>query len=253
MRQKDKWVFSLLITLIVAVAGFASFGMGVMGSRLPEITMPSLDEMGAAGEHSNAEISADFTQVSITPKTVQSLIETMERIPHFTRTVTTRMYYGEQVATWESTVWVDGTWTRVVTSQPNQTMGNQHTIIGENRVYRWYDHDRTVSQWTSSENTADLVQHIPSYRDVLELDMAQIADAGYVEKNGHDCIYVETFVDELNYWEQYWVSVETGLLVWAETYCEDRLVLQVETSGISQLELGEGGFTLPNGTVLHQF
>lgn len=252
MGQKDKWVFSTLIVLIVVIAGVASFGMGIMGDSLPEIKIPSLDELGWKGELSGEDISTDFVQVSVTPKTVQNVIATIERRPSYTGTVTMRMHYDDQVSLSESTVWVDGEWTRVMTSLPNQTMGNQHTIVGGEMAYRWYDYDRAVSQWYASENTADIAQRIPSYHDVLELDVDQISAAGYVEKNGYNCIYVETFLDGLNYWEKYWVSVDTGLLVWAETYYNDQLILQVESGANDQASLTGREFTLPNGKVLYQ-
>ena len=41
-------------------------------------------------------------------------------------------------------------------------------------------------------------QRIPTYEDVLKLETDSITAAGYEEKNGEACVYVEVSVPELS-------------------------------------------------------
>lgn len=253
MGQKNKLIFSLLIALIIVAAVFSSFGLTLFSGGTPEIVLPSLTPQGN-GEGNDGEIDGGhFVMVDVTPQTVQSVIEkTLERWPSYSRTITLDVTAGEQIRTFTAKVWVDNGWTRVEMTQPVQPMGTQYTIVGDGTLYRWYGLSGNVKSWPVEENAPDLAQHIPTYTDVLQLDQGQIVDAGYVEQNGLPCIYVETSVDGLGYLERYWVSVDSGLLVAAETEKDGVTVLRMESSTVNALALEEMDFSLPDGTVLHQ-
>ena len=104
----------------------------------------------------------------------------------------------------------------------------------------------------AEEDSADLEgQRIPTYEDVLALDQETIAAAGYEEKEGLACIYVETVPDSQGYVEQYWISVDSGLLACAETWLDGQLVYRMSAYTVDQPVPEEASFTLPDGTVLH--
>ena len=93
-----------------------------------------------------------------------------------------------------------------------------------------------------------------TYEDVLALPSERIVDAGYGSYSEHPCIYVETDVDELGYLERYWVSVDSGLLIAAETLKGEQVVLSVNaTYPITTPCPSNVRFALPDGTVLHTF
>ena len=56
----------------------------------------------------------------------------------------------------------------------------------------------------------------------------------------------------LGYGERYWISVDSGLLVCAETRLEDQLVYRMTAYGVERPLPAEADFQLPDGTVLHQ-
>lgn len=253
MGQKNKMIFSLLIALIIVAAVLSSFGLTLFNGGTPEIVLPSLAPQGNGGGEGDDVESGHFLQVDVTPQTVQSVIEkTLERWPSYSRTITLEVTAGERTSAFVAKVWVDTGWTRVEMTQPVQPMGTQYTIVGEGTLYRWYGLSSSVTSWPADENAPDLAQHIPTYTDVLELDQGQIVDAGYVERDGLPCIYVETSVDELGYLERYWVSVDSGLLVASETEKDGVTVLRMSSSTVNALALEEMDFTLPDGRVLHQ-
>lgn len=253
MGKNNKLVFSLLIALVIAVAVLSSFGMNIFGPGTPEIQLPSLSQDKDATSLDGDMGEGEFVQVAITPQTVQSVIAGLNRWASYGRTVTVEVYYGDQASgTFVADVWVDQGWTRVELATPMPAVGMQYTIVGEDTLYRWYGNDRAVTSWPAQDNDPDLAQRIPTYQDVLDLDSDQIVDADYVERDGLACIYVETWVPELAYSERFWVSVDNGLLIAAETWQEEDLLLQMTSSSVNALALDAMDFALPDGTVLHQ-
>lgn len=255
MERKNKIIFSLLIALVIAVAVFSSFGLNLLGGGTPQIVLPTATPEGSGGAHGEGPGGdGSFVRVEVDRQTVQSVIATMERLPSYSRTITLEISSGlEQLQPITAKVWVDGGWTRVEQTQQDQAMGTQYTIVGEGRLYRWYAANHSYKSWdVDDEHAPDLAQHIPTYRDVLDLEPERIVEANYVERDGMPCVYVETSVDELGYLERFWISVDTGLLVASDTVKGDNVVLRMKSSAVNALGLDEMDFTLPDGTVLHQ-
>ena len=115
----------------------------------------------------------------------------------------------------------------------------------------WQDQSQGVYSGPAEERTADLSQRLPTYEDVLLLDQRDITAAGYEEREGQPCVYVEA-VTELGYRERYWISVDSGLLAAAETEKDGQVVYAMTSRDVvSPLDELQGIFTLPDGTVLH--
>ena len=64
------------------------------------------------------------------------------------------------------------------------------------------------------------------------------------------CIYVETAEDKAGYSLQYWVSVDSGLLVQAEKRLRGELIYRMSAPQVDQTELDASKFALPDGTPL---
>lgn len=256
MERKNKIVFSLLIILVMMAAMFYSFGLNLFASGESEIVLPSPSLSGTPTDGENPADGGNFLPVLVTRENVQDVIATLNRPENYYRAITLEVSTGEnKMGNTYAQVWVDGGLTRVELSRAFQPMGTQYTIVvfdrsaGEGTLYRWYGNDNTVKSWSVGENAPDLAQHIPTYEDILDLDQEHIMDAGFVEWNGTSCIYVETAMDELGYLERYWVSVDNGLLVGAETVKGDQTVLRMSVSKTTLLQQ-EVNATLPDGTVL---
>ena len=94
-------------------------------------------------------------------------------------------------------------------------------------------------------------QRIPTYEDVLALDPASITNAGYENKHGSACVYVEVAVPELDQVERYWVSADSGLLMAAETETGGAVVYSMAADAPEIPVSAQASFTLPDGTLLH--
>lgn len=253
MEGKSRTIFVGLTAIVIVVAVFFSFGLSLFAPPTPDIYLPEVT--GDPGEEPGPVVTADpdrYTKVEVTPKTVQDVIRTMVPLQpkSFHRTVTVRTALGDgTMGTTENSVWVDFGWTMVESVWPSGV--TERTIVGDGKVYRWFSGDWTYKVWEGEERDADMAQRIPTYEDVLDLDRNLITDTGYERKDGLPCVYVEVAENRLGNRERYWISVESGLLVAAETKKGEETLLLM-SSGTMESPVQQGKtFALPDGTVLH--
>lgn len=124
--------------------------------------------------------------------------------------------------------------------------------MGDGTLYYWYEGS---SQWLSipaEGNASDLSQHIPTYETVLQLRQSAIVTADYRQLEGLSCIYVEVRLDDPQRTERYWIGLDSGLLVQAETEEEGTLTYRLSAlSPITTAYDAADAFSLPDGTSLH--
>lgn len=249
MERRNRNIMVVLIGIVIVVAMLSSFGLGLFAPDTAKIQLPT----PAASQTPDSGEEIGYVRVEVTPETVVGVIaSTLTRPESYGRTVTIQDFWGEgESGTTTATVWVDGGWTHTAATLPGGAV--RHSIVGEGRFWLWYEGSGRVLTGGADEGAADLEgQRIPTYEDVLALDSGSIADAGYQDKEGLACIYVETVPDSLGYGERYWISVDSGLLVCAETRLEDQLVYRMTAYGVERPLPAEADFQLPDGTVLHQ-
>ena len=215
--------------------------------RTSHITLPSSEQ--APG---HAAVTGDaLTVVEVTPETVQTAIATLSRPQEYRRTVTVDYFSaGQPVGTVTAQVWADGGWVRTSCALSSGTV--EHTIVGEGRLWLWYDEGQAVYSGPAGRETADLTQRLPTYEDVLELDKGDITAARYEEREGQPCVYVEARTP-LGYTERYWISVNSGLLAAAEMEKGEELIYSMSSHDVvSPLDQTEGVFVLPDGDTLYR-
>ena len=250
MDSKKRLAIALAITCLIVVAIFASFGRSLFFVQIPSITLADVDgaESSSSGGSGGQE-GDQYWQVAVTPETVQSVVATLSRPDSYYRELTVETLWSG--GSYSSTVqyWEDSGWSHI-----RQTLASgavRHDLVGAETAYYWYEGSSTWNSFPADERSADLSQHIPTYEEVLELEPERIVEAGFGERDGMSCIYVETDIDELGYLERYWISTDNGLLVGAETEKEGQIVLSMTSTEADVLQQ-EGNFTLPDGTVLYE-
>lgn len=246
MEHKNQNILMFLIAIVIVVAVFSSFGLSLFNISTPTITLPTPIPTNTTEVEPN-DAYIEGTRVEISPSTVQSAIEALNRIESYYRTVTTTQGGISSTAR----VWVDGGWMRSELTLSSGT--TVYTIIGNDTVWRWYSDDQTVVSWQAEENSVDLDgQRIPTYEDVLTLSVDSITAAGYENHDGYLCVYVEVDVPELAQKERYWVSVDSGLLAGAETEQNGSLVWSMSTT-VPEIPVPvDASFRLPDGTALRE-
>lgn len=251
MEDKKRTVMAVVIIVVVLAAVLYSFSLNLFRPT-PHLEMPdpnasqSMDQMGA--ESSQPEGVA----VEVTPQTVQSLIAALERYESYRRTVTVEYFSaGQSAGTVTAQVWADGGWTRISAAFSSGAV--EHSIVGEDTMWLWYEGDGSrVYSGPAADHAADLAQRLPTYEDVLALEKQSITAAGYEERDGQPCVYVEAETP-MNCVERYWVSVHSGLLVASEMEQDAAMVYSTAARDVvSPLDETQGVFTLPDGRVLYQ-
>lgn len=255
MGQRNRILVTLVIAVVIAAGMLSSFFLPIFWGGTPAVVLPDIssqintDNPGGQQDPNGGS----YVRVEVTPETVQDVIATLARPLSYYREITVEDIWGEgesDRSVTEMQVWMDGGFTRVDTFLPGGLI--RHSMVGESTLYQWYGNDKNWYQTAADDLSADLSQRMPTYEDVLSLDKSGITDTGYEILDGLSCIYVEVKDDTLDYLDRYWVEVQSGLLVSAETV-KDGMVVYRMTSGTMEIPIPQdASFTLPDGTVLHE-
>ena len=250
MDSKNRLVIAIAITCLIVVAMFASFGRSLFLVNIPSVSLAQLDS-SAQGQNNTTDQSGDdqLWQVDVTPETVQSIVASLARPESYYRELTVETLWDGGSHSTSVQFWQDQSWSHTRQILPSGAV--RHDLTGSDTTYYWYEGSEHYRSFPADQYSADLTQHIPTYEEVLELEPERIVEAGFGERDGMSCIYVETDIDELGYLERYWISTDNGLLVGAETEKEGQIVLSMTSTEADVLQQ-EGNFTLPDGTVLYE-
>ena len=138
MEEKSRNRFAVLIAVILTAAVIYSFAVNLF-YETPSVGLAA--DSGGVDHDSESSVSGQFgIRVEITPETVQNVIgNTLSRYRSYSRTVQIEYLSGGAVqGTLSAEVFVDGGWTRVDLTAPS---GVEHTLLGEDQCYRWYDNE----------------------------------------------------------------------------------------------------------------
>ncbi len=249
--------------MILVIAIMATIIVGVVsGFRLPfllktpSIVLPESEGGNISGDGTqDPGDNADYILLRVTKDTVQEVIRTLNRQAQYRREMKIEKYYSEGSGTKSTTytvlVWNDGAYSKTMIMGPDGSP--QHCLTAEDTAYIWYGGDASWIERPIDLGKKDLLQNIPTYEDVLQLDADSIVRASYENRRGKNCIYVEARQAELGLLERYWIATDTGLLYDAETVREadGRLWYSMSETSISSLTADDTTFMLPNGKVLH--
>lgn len=252
MEQKNSTRVTLLIAVIVVAAVFGSFAFTLFSTKTPPIVLPNIHTDSSQGSVSGS-MDDHAQRVEVTVSTVQAVIASLERAGSYYRQLSVQTLWEGGSGSTSVQTWVDDGYTYVRSVMPSGQI-RYCLSTPEDIVYYWYGGSSAWLTAPAGSLSADLSQRIPTYEDVLTLDTKKISAAGYDAYGEHPCIYVETIQDELGYLERYWVSVDSGLLVAAQTVKEDKVVYSVNATAPVQTPCPtDAVFALPDGTVLHSF
>lgn len=252
MEGRKRNVLLVLIAAVITAAVLSSFGLGLFAPETAKIVLPT--PPAASGEpEDKPDDQENLVRVEVTPQTVQNVIRTLSRPESYRREVLIEDIWGEDADQRGETrvqVWVDGGWTMTRAALPGGRV--RWSIVGDDSLWLWYEGEREVLPRPADRSSADLEgQRILTYEDILALETASITSTGYVEQGELPCIYVETAPDPLGYWQRYWVSVDSGLLVCAEISLEDTALYRMSSYSVERPAPEGSSFALPDGQVLH--
>lgn len=253
MSHKKQLGFVFVIVAVILAAVFTSFGINLLLRKTPSVQLPNAPSSTDPSQTDGLNGPVDeygFLHIDVTPESVQEVIRTLSRPASYHQDITIQLLGGDTDSPVTSaSIWKDGKITRVECTPP--TGLTQYNLLDSDTLYRWYGSSSRYVTVSAAELSSDLVQHVPTYEDVLTLDPAQITGAGYEVKESYPCIYVEVTPAE-HQTDRYWISIQNGLLLGAERYENDALVYSM--ASYQPLETpcpADADFSLPDGTVLH--
>lgn len=254
MEDRKRTLFAVIIACVVVLAVLYSFGLNLFTPR-PQLELADPNATASQSHGGENPGNQGGIPVELTTNTVQYVVADLARYTSYSRTVTVTYYWGEGgVGTASAQVWENDGWIRTDTGLPSGTA--EHSIVGADQLWLWYDDGSQVYHGSAQEMTEDLMQRIPTYEDVLELNPSDITGADYMDYDGQTCIFVEARQRELGYLYRFWISVDSGLLIASETVSEGKVVYSMTSREmVSPLANADGYFVLPDGTSvlnLHQ-
>ena len=176
------------------------------------------------------------------------VVATLSRPASYYRELTVETFWTGGSSTSQVQAWIDGGWSHSRQVMPSGAV--RHDLTGGEALYYWYDGSAQYEQTPADDRSSDLAQHIPTYETVLDLAPHEITSAGYETRGELPCIFVE--VSRPKQLQRFWVSVDSGLLVSAESEENGQLVYRMTSySPVQSPCPAEASFVLPNGEVLH--
>lgn len=246
MDKQHRNLLAVVIAAVMAVALFSAFSISLF-HKTPEVILPTLTPTPVETLSPGQE---DYRRVEVTTDTVQQVVATLQRPESYARTITVETQAADgSFGVTTTAVTVDGGWTQTEATLPDGRVC--HSLIGEGRRYVWYGQERHWREYEAGEYSADLSQRLPTYEDVLEADKEDIVAAQYALSGSLPCIYIAVAEESLGYVESYWVSVDTGLLVYAESSRDGEVFYRMSGYTVETPATPGRSFSLPDGRILH--
>lgn len=249
MEQKNRLVIVVAIVALIVGAICASFGRVLFAANTPDVILPS-SSAGPGDISGTVDPGQEYQRVEVTAQTVTGVVATLARPSSYYRELTVETFWTGGSSSAQVQVWTDGGWSHSVQTLPSGAV--RHDLTGGDTLYYWYNGSQQYVTAPADEKSSDLAQHIPTYETVLELDPEEITAAGYELRGDLPCILVEVRRLESQLLQRFWINVNNGLLVSAESEQDGQLVYRMTAYTPVQSPCpSDGRFSLPDGQVLH--
>ena len=252
MDSKNRLLIAVAVIVVIVGAMFTSFGRSLFLLNTPSVELPDTSSQpGDSSSQGGSSSSGQLQTVEVTPETVQNVIATLTRTDSYYRELTVETFWTEGSSSTPVQVWVDGSWSHSRQVLPSGVVRHDLTDGETQTLYYWYEGSQRYETSPADDLSADLSQRLPTYETVLALDPERITDAGYELRGSFPCVWVEVQLED-GLREQYWVSVDNGLLISAEMVRDEQLVYRMTAySPVQSPCPSDASFQLPDGTVLH--
>ncbi len=232
----------LIAAVVVLALRFGWFDTATAPVILPDTT--ALPTSSGGSEFGGGAVLAE-----VTPETVQAVVSTLARPDSYSRRLLVSSYWEGGSQSWMVQVWQKNKATRIRITSQEAGEEEKNLLLGDGELSIWYgDGPEVFRDEAARKTSADILQMIPSYEDLLTLDPALIEDAGYVNLYGTWRIMAAVREKTTDYLMVYYVSTETGLLEAAERREGDRIVYRMTAEQADLAAPDDEVFRLPEGS-----
>ena len=227
MRKiRIEWLAAALVVVVAVVLIILLVSTLHPSAHEADIRLPDSTQIADVSqpEVRPSEPTDDARPVTLTTKNVQNVIATLRRPESYHLLAETVVSYGDESRVTQTEEWVSPD--RCVTRTQDSLTGSTLCAVTEaGRSLLWYEgEDRLLDLGGEAFTDPDQMAGMPSWSDVLALDPGSITAAEYRGMEEIPCIFVESYDGTLDYSNRYYISQETGLLIYAETFAKGELV-----------------------------
>lgn len=213
------WLSALVLAVVLGVVAFIIWGGSV---EPPPIAIPSPSpssgEDGPGGNDNRIEVDAGV---------VQELLARLEPADAYSRGYQLWTYWEGGSSEAAISAWRKGDSFRVSHRQNNVV---KNTLVLGDQVHSWYEGSNQVFSARLSEagdGAMDEFARLITLDELMAVPAESILSAGYEDKQGESCIFVEYEIGSRIY--RLHVSVEKGLLISAEAVEDGKTIYKMES------------------------
>ena len=236
----------LAAVVLVAAAVLLALRFGWFDTATAPVILPDTTALPTAS--GSGEAGGGAVLAEVTPETVQAVVRTLARPDSYSRRLLVSSYWEGGARTWQVQVWQKAGAERIRISDQEASHEDRNLLLEDGVLSIWYGDGPEIFRAGTEQETADILEMLPTYEDLLDLDPAQIEDAGYVNLYGSWRIMAAVREQPTGYLTVYYVSVETGLLEAAERRDGDRVVYRMTAEQADLTAPDEDVFLLPGET-----
>lgn len=219
------------------------------GEEKVHIVLPGHDGQDVTVEAETYTDNLKMLQsVTVDRTNIKKLIGAMRRPEDYHLVVGTTLYHSGGQTTTGADGYVSGG--RYKTVVYDAVGGARHCLIYGEDAYIWNQSSPGVFAGKAGSFTGDNSLWIPTYELLLELDDADILSADYALYGDEYCLAVESRDPLSGNRILYYISVEHGLLVGAQSFEGDTLVYALTAEVLPLTEDPNVIFRLPDGTII---
>lgn len=233
---------------VLTIGFMVSFYWPASNSSSPEIVLPqtgSADiEVDVGQEEYNRRVA---DEVVIDQHSVQRVVASLQRPEEYTFTSQITLHYGGQSSALSVRGAVRGGLTKVVQC----ITGNlyKHTILTPTDAYIWSSDTLSYYSGARGEFSVDELALTPTYEDLLALPEQEMTAGGFEKVGETACIFAEHRRPDGTIVDQYYISVESGLLILYQSYENDTLAYEVLVTPVVET-VDDSWFMLPSGVIV---
>jgi len=224
------WVAAAFLAALGILALLLFFGMSEPETAV--VTLPTPVPPGETASPGGEE--TDLIRAQVSPETV--------RADSYSGSVRVESFWPGGGSVTEMEVHVRGSSLRLVVGEGAE---ERNILLLNGMTYIWYEDATHVYSGVTGEGDAELWQRMENYERLLEDGDIVITDAGYMPYAGDDCVFAAYRTPERGYERRLYVSVENGLLVGAETWDGEELLLRVTGHGLDITTPSDEHFAFP--------
>ncbi len=228
--------------VLIAAAVLLALRFGWFDTATAPVILPDTNALPTA--EIGGEIGGGAVPAAVTPETVQAVVGTLARPDSYSRRLLVSSYWEGGSQTWQVEVWQKTGVTRVRISAQEAEDADRNLLLEDGVLTVWYG-DGPETFRAETEQAADILQMLPTYEDLLELDPAQIEEAGYVNLYGTWRIMATVREQPTGYLTVYYISIDTGLLEAAERRDGDRVIYRMTAEQADLTAPEDSVFLLP--------